>query len=791
MADVIKKADRLIDNGYQVIPVDGDGIPSIAGFNGSDVYYSRVDAKDWVTTYHGAGIALVAGKEGVYALDFDVDDKEVAVKLRKAIKKKWPKLPIRKCNPPRFAVVFKAKKKLLKVSGGRSNGYTSKNHYVKKKNSKGKRKKKYVTSRIELIGNQPITMYGEHRKTGRAYSWDGKYSPTNQRVSELPELNLKDVQAIFKMFDSLMNAKDEWLIKDQGRIGTRNDGGGTTFENSQSYKRFTDEEVLEILEVADNDCGRDDWRDVGFALHHNYNGSQHALDMWDDWSKRDNPASYDGIQHLKQQWGSFGGTSKPITMQTIAKRVRKQKKKKPKVEKKRKEKVEKLAEIDARIKRDEQTLEQWLKQFVYVTKNKLVADTHVRPAIRSMLTFDEFKNKFIGIREDTLDEDNLTNAKLLADMWASHSERIVCDDTEYWPCDDKVMRGEVVDSNLTFYNIYDKPFYPETKDDDKLKYFLNHIDHVFYGEGDANWMINWMAQTVQQPDSRFTVTPLSICINEGVGRGWIVKLLKKMYGGQNCSTIKAIEQITNPDGKNDYMYRKVFCSVAETRARGKEQYAVNSILRNILDADELNVDVKYGFKGEAPIFTRFFLQSNHIDGLIFDESDRRVEAFINRRQPKPKDYYTKLHAMLKDVEFLGQVYWYLANFKVDESLLQRPRDTEARREIIQAGLSKTSLAFYQFKELVGQDWFFDKHISAFMRQWFSIKNRDDMTSANMKEVSYLIKKEAQSTQTISGGKTLYNFKYIENPPKRKLLSKSVELTKRKLTNYFNKQEQTK
>jgi RecA-family ATPase len=85
---------------------------------------------------------------------------------------------------------------------------------------------------------------------------------------------------------------------------------------------MTDIEIVKsALAFIDPDCGRENWRNVGFALKHALGETGYSI--WDRWSKGDGPQpveKYPGERETKQQWDSFrndGAT--PITIATLYK----------------------------------------------------------------------------------------------------------------------------------------------------------------------------------------------------------------------------------------------------------------------------------------------------------------------------------------------------------------------------------------------------------------------------------------------------------------------------------------
>lgn len=65
-------------------------------------------------------------------------------------------------------------------------------------------------------------------------------------------------------------------------------------------------EVQRALGYITADCPRDDWRNVGMALHHASDGAAAGFDLWCDWSRTALPLNVASDRELKGQWRSFG-----------------------------------------------------------------------------------------------------------------------------------------------------------------------------------------------------------------------------------------------------------------------------------------------------------------------------------------------------------------------------------------------------------------------------------------------------------------------------------------------------
>ncbi len=79
---------------------------------------------------------------------------------------------------------------------------------------------------------------------------------------------------------------------------------------------LTVEQIREALDVLDADCSRQQWRDLGMAIHHETEGK--GFSLWHEWSKRG--TKYPGERAILEQWKSFGRSDgRQITARTLLK----------------------------------------------------------------------------------------------------------------------------------------------------------------------------------------------------------------------------------------------------------------------------------------------------------------------------------------------------------------------------------------------------------------------------------------------------------------------------------------
>ena len=79
----------------------------------------------------------------------------------------------------------------------------------------------------------------------------------------------------------------------------------------------------EILAELSPDMGYDDWKNVGMALHHQFQGDVEALEAWERWSSESNKYTGSGINSCTNKWNSFRGQG--ITLRSLIFKVNQKK----------------------------------------------------------------------------------------------------------------------------------------------------------------------------------------------------------------------------------------------------------------------------------------------------------------------------------------------------------------------------------------------------------------------------------------------------------------------------------
>lgn len=277
--DVLEIAKRLYDSGVVVTPVKGK-----AAFR--DNWQKINEAPNGNFQMKGvSGVGVVTGKPlgGGYlgALDFDCFDEEINNNIAHHLSNlNGGDLVYRVGLKPKFLVPFICDEPLKKITVGKK----GENH-------------------LEVLGaGQQFVAYGIHPDTGEPYEW---YNGDFMNVEKFPRLDRAGVNRVCDLFrDAIGDYFD--------------DGGddGDDFDVSRPPLALSKAEVIETLKRHPaSRCDYDQWRNAGFGLHHQFEGSAEGLAIFKQWSAKDADRYNEG--ECAKKWASYGTEGRGITFATV------------------------------------------------------------------------------------------------------------------------------------------------------------------------------------------------------------------------------------------------------------------------------------------------------------------------------------------------------------------------------------------------------------------------------------------------------------------------------------------
>lgn len=124
-----------------------------------------------------------------------------------------------------------------------------------------------------------------HKDTGKPYEWVGDW----RKLPKIPEPLL----ALWKSLLAPERSREPMPIRESAQMT----------------------ELRDLLARRDPDCGYDEWLRIGMALHHESEGSDEGLGIWDEFSAPSD--KYPGLEALRSHWQSFGRSATPITADSL------------------------------------------------------------------------------------------------------------------------------------------------------------------------------------------------------------------------------------------------------------------------------------------------------------------------------------------------------------------------------------------------------------------------------------------------------------------------------------------
>jgi len=724
----IQYALSMRENGYCPIPlsrkntkkgISDQPLVKLLKDNKKDPLIPSVeDVRNWQTRFVNCpAVALHCGAmNNVISLDFDIVDSVVNQAMRRVLDEAFPSVLLREGNHPKFAILFRADPKTMRsVSTGQSFTYLL----------EGKE------SVIELMGYsaKPITAFGSHRTSHVAYSWRNNLSPANVPATKLPVLSLDDIHKLFRTFYAAMThyhpeiqhsrlAGHKEFIKHSSRFSSNVD----IKSSKSSDLQISDSQVVKILERCEGKT-REGWMQAGRALHDHYQGGRIGLLEWVLWSQQWEDVFEEGA--CESEWDRFviaSARGVGTTMQTL-----------------------KISVDKAERAEGSELMDKFLDRYVMVQDGAMVGDRKSDSGDK-LIKLGDFKafhaNKLIPVPL----KDGSTKMVAVVPKWQCHPQRRGVFGQTFNPSGGRICTHLRLKGSTEYWNTYVPPewTHPKKPKPELLQVFLDHCHYLFDDEElGFEWMMNWLAQMIQDPANRGTVTPLHVSTYTGTGRGWYAELIRELVGVLN-SKDTTISRMSGDGNFRGYLENSVFCSIGETREENN-RFGVSEQLKRQLSDPYLVLNVKYKGDELSFIMTRFFFMTNHIDGMVIDSNERRIAVFANHKPPKDSAYYGRLYSMSLNEEFKHNVWSYLMNYTVDKSMLVNQPQTRTRDQMINATFSPLAKAYTTLKGLV--DNYDPLTLESFIERFHAIHSPDSFFTTNEKELAMLEREYVVETTT--------------------------------------------
>ncbi len=291
----------LLGNGYLIIPIKpGHKRPALDNWQ-----TARLGAAD-LTRYpnHGVGVLCGQGAQPIAAIDVDTLDEGLAARFVAWCQEHLGATCERVGNAPKILLAYRAEAEGWgKATGAWFEDLGGARH------------------RLEILGKgQQFVAYHIHPDTGEPYEWVDFFGGLEaMRANDLPVITEAQVEEALQVFEAM--AEECGLVRVSG---SKTKAGGMTSapvdDPLTAYEPPVGIDLSEarrLVAYVDNE-DYDTWLKVGMSLHHEFDGSVAALDLWDEWSST--ASNYASREDLEKRWDSFGRSGRnPTTARWLLK----------------------------------------------------------------------------------------------------------------------------------------------------------------------------------------------------------------------------------------------------------------------------------------------------------------------------------------------------------------------------------------------------------------------------------------------------------------------------------------
>jgi len=161
----VSAAERLIDNGYEPLPIiPGEKRPAPSRWTSVDLNSACID--NWLGMYPGHGVGLRTGR--LVGLDIDELDPDRAHAAQNLAERRFGQTLVRVGQWPKRLLLYRTDQPFQKLKAGQ----------------------------IEILGlGQQFVAFGRHQGTGRSYYWPAGETPLEVDINDMPLIDQENAAA--------------------------------------------------------------------------------------------------------------------------------------------------------------------------------------------------------------------------------------------------------------------------------------------------------------------------------------------------------------------------------------------------------------------------------------------------------------------------------------------------------------------------------------------------------------------------------------------------------------------
>lgn len=156
--------------------------------------------------------------------------------------------------------------------------------------------------------------------------------------------------------------------------------------------------------------------------------------------------------------------------------------------------------------------------------------------------------------------------------------------------------------------------------------WFSHIKEMIHSSDEAEILIQWLANLVQNPAERPTFAPLIISETRGVGKDTVTDIFKRMLGNKLVKT-SSIKDLSNGSNWGDAFYHTKLIVISECGS-STDRFTVGNEIKDAITTVTKSMNLKHRAIVTDDVYCGMIFYSNSLSPFCLDKGDRRF--FVTR-----------------------------------------------------------------------------------------------------------------------------------------------------------------
>ena len=216
-----------------------------------------------------------------------------------------------------------------------------------------------------------------------------------------------------------------------------------------------------------------------------------------------------------------------------------------------------------------------------------------------------------------------------------------------------------------------------------VQLFRELVDFLCDGRDEMiDTLLNWVGYGLFHPAQRLRWSILLISDLKGAGKSLLCTTVARLYGMDNASILPGLVGLLS-QFNGSVLQGKALVVVNETVDKGdSSKFGAVETLKSLITEDQISVEHKGRDRHQIDNYARFMFCSNHLDGLPFDENERRFFAIVcQATEALDADFYARFVEACHSEQGLADIAaWLRDHYTSPLPSIAPPSDTALVQE---------------------------------------------------------------------------------------------------------------